>query len=152
MSDFPDPDVFYEKYVKASQPLIIKNGAKQNPAFTLWSDKYLREMYGYLEVDVEQGKKESRKREMNKYKLSNFLDEYQTSDIYMVQDIFDVMRGDLTFLKSLQCGGFQSRLEASVIWFSSGGTKSVLHFDSVDNINCMLDGSKEFVLIDRYDI
>ncbi|XP_077977793.1 uncharacterized protein LOC144433363 [Glandiceps talaboti] len=34
------------------------------------------------------------------------------------------------------------------MWFSSGGTKSVLHFDAVDNINCVYSGSKEIYLID----
>ena len=35
-----------------------------------------------------------------------------------------------------------------IMWFSSGGTQSVVHTDAVDNINCVFDGSKEFVLID----
>ena len=29
-----------------------------------------------------------------------------------------------------------------VMWFSSGGTKSVLHTDSYENINCLFSGSK----------
>ena len=34
------------------------------------------------------------------------------------------------------------------MWFSSGGTKSVVHTDSVDNINCVFSGNKSFVLVD----
>ena len=33
-------------------------------------------------------------------------------------------------------------------WFSSGGTKSVLHNDDVDNINCLYRGSKELLFIE----
>ena len=33
-------------------------------------------------------------------------------------------------------------------WFSSGGTKSVLHNDDVDNINCLLRGKKQLLFID----
>ena len=34
------------------------------------------------------------------------------------------------------------------MWFSSGGTKSVVHTDSVDNINCLFRGEKMFLFID----
>lgn len=56
--------------------------------------------------------------------------------------------GDLILPRPLQCGGFQKVLSVGVIWFSSGGTKSVLHSDDVDNINCILDGEKRIVFID----
>lgn len=33
-------------------------------------------------------------------------------------------------------------------WFSSGGTKSVVHNDDVDNINCLYRGRKELLFIE----
>lgn len=59
---------------------------------------------------------------------------------------------DLTLARSLQCGGFQDQILQAVLWFSSGGTKSVLHHDGQDNINCVLDGSKDIILIDEVRI
>ena len=35
-----------------------------------------------------------------------------------------------------------------VIWFSSQGSKSHLHVDTVDNINCMIYGKKNWFLVD----
>lgn len=35
-----------------------------------------------------------------------------------------------------------------VMWFSSGGTKSVVHTDSVDNINCLYRGEKTLFMVD----
>jgi lysine-specific demethylase 8 len=35
------------------------------------------------------------------------------------------------------------------MWFSSGGTKSVLHNDVFENINCVLDGTKQLLMINR---
>ena len=49
----------------------------------------------------------------------------------------------------LSCGGYTERLTDAVLWFSSGGTNSVLHFDYVENINCLYDGTKDFILIDK---
>ena len=63
--------------------------------------------------------------------------------------IFTPHTDDLLMPKSLQCGGFQKMLEDVVVWLSSGGTKSVLHYDFVDNINCLLDGTKRVTLIDK---
>lgn len=40
-------------------------------------------------------------------------------------------------------------LQDAVVWFSSGGTKSVLHYDAVDNINCLFDGTKELLMINK---
>ena len=34
------------------------------------------------------------------------------------------------------------------MWFSNGGTKTVLHIDDVDNINCVFSGSKEALMIE----
>ena len=56
---------------------------------------------------------------------------------------------DLSLPKPLVCGGFQKLLSASIMWFSSGGTKSVLHNDDTENINCLFDGSKRFFMIDK---
>ena len=36
------------------------------------------------------------------------------------------------------------------MWFSSGGTKSVVHTDDYENILCQFDGVKEVVLADYY--
>lgn len=34
--------------------------------------------------------------------------------------------------------------------FSSGGTKSVLHTDSYENLHCLVSGKKEFVMIEPH--
>ena len=56
---------------------------------------------------------------------------------------------EYALLKSLNCGGYTNVLQDAVVWFSSGGTNSVLHIDAVDNINCLFDGTKELLLINK---
>ena len=51
--------------------------------------------------------------------------------------------------KPLLCDDITSRISTSILWFSSGGTKSLLHTDSQENLNCVLDGHKEFVMAHR---
>ena len=53
----PNPQKFYEDYVKPSRAAIFRNAMTETPAFKLWTDDYLKEHYGDLEVRLE-GKKE----------------------------------------------------------------------------------------------
>lgn len=48
--DLPARDVFFHKYLKISKPVIFKNVLKDWPAFTKWSNNYLREKYDKYEV------------------------------------------------------------------------------------------------------
>ncbi|KAJ8299861.1 hypothetical protein KUTeg_022608 [Tegillarca granosa] len=138
---FLSPWEFYDKYVNPSQPLLMKNVLENEkiPAYYKWSDDYLREHFGEETVQIELGKKEDRKngKEIS-FKFSRFIDNYKDMDIYMFH-----------LPLSLYCGGFQKVINSVVTWFSSGSTKSVLHTDDQDNINCLLDGKKDLILFDK---
>ncbi|XP_062602952.1 bifunctional peptidase and arginyl-hydroxylase JMJD5-like [Saccostrea cucullata] len=149
---FPSPWVFHEEFVKKSQPLVMRKVLERDniPAYRLWTDKYLRENFGNIDVEVEVGKKENRMSGLVKnMTMSKFLHVYQTANIYQVFDLTPEMKKDFNLPLSLQCGGFQNFLQMVIMWFSSGGTKSHLHHDALDNINCLFDGKKELILIDK---
>ncbi|XP_061166531.1 bifunctional peptidase and arginyl-hydroxylase JMJD5-like [Saccostrea echinata] len=149
---FPSPWVFHEEFVKKSQPLVMRKVLEKDniPAYRLWTDKYLREKFGNIEVEVELGKKENRSAGMlRNVTMAKFLHVYQKEDVYQVFDLTPEMKQDFNLPLSLQCGGFQNFLQMVIMWFSSGATKSHLHNDHLDNINCLLDGKKEIILIDR---
>ncbi|CAH1797094.1 unnamed protein product [Owenia fusiformis] len=147
----PTSEIFHKEYVKPGKPLIFKGAAKLMPAFKLWTDDYLSSQFGDWDVEVEMGKKENRSGSARHLPFKSFLDVYKNSDIYLVEDINDdnPMTEDLCVLKPLLCGGFMRGLQTVVIWFSGGGTSSVLHNDGVDNINCLFDGEKKLVMFDK---
>ena len=37
--------------------------------------------------------------------------------------------------------------DVAVLWFSSGGSSSVLHYDDRENINCLVSGTKDWTLL-----
>ncbi|KAK2166835.1 hypothetical protein NP493_1302g00064 [Ridgeia piscesae] len=47
------------------------------------------------------------------------------------------------------CGGWAEQIEDAIVWMSAGGTQSVLHSDGMENINCLLDGGKQLVMMDK---
>ncbi|KAJ8317857.1 hypothetical protein KUTeg_002948 [Tegillarca granosa] len=152
LSKFPSPTKFYEEYVKKGIPVLFKNilESVDMPVYYKWTDDYLAENYGNITVDVELGKKEDRKYGgLVRKNLSFFLEKYKNLDAYMVENLHLEMKKDMAIPSSLRCGGFQKFIHSIVMWFSSGGTKSHLHIDALDNINCLLDGKKDLFLIDK---
>merc|ERR1712176_1732012 len=79
--------------------------------------------------------------------LRDFLGAYNTSDIYMVSQVPKKMAQDVEFLPSLRCGGYLDFLDTNNLWMGKGGSKSVIHYDDQDNINCMFAGRKRFVFM-----
>ncbi|XP_070543367.1 bifunctional peptidase and (3S)-lysyl hydroxylase Jmjd7-like [Ptychodera flava] len=144
----PDPHSFFENYVFPGKPVLFRGAAKRMKAFQTWNDDYLRDKYGEINVEVEEGKKENRSLSLFDMKFRRFLEIYNSSDVYMVESLHDQMKDDFMLLRCLLCG-FSNVLLDAVLWFSSGGTKSVLHYDALDNINCIMDGEKELIMIDR---
>ncbi len=39
-------------------------------------------------------------------------------------------------------------IDSVVMWFSNGGTKSVVHADRYENLHCLVSGTKKFVMIE----
>jgi lysine-specific demethylase 8 len=150
LTAFPDSSTFYKRYTKASKPLLVKGGAKDSPAYALWTDEYLtgKEEAKSEIVTVEYGKKENRTKGSKLYSMKEFVEAYKKENIYLVAGVPKYIMQDVLLPYSLRCGGYQSQLVDTVMWFSSGGTKSVLHHDNVDNINCLFAGRKEMYFIE----
>ncbi|XP_071507437.1 bifunctional peptidase and arginyl-hydroxylase JMJD5-like [Diadema antillarum] len=145
----PDPPDFFSRYVEAGRPAVFKGAAKEMASYRLWTDEYLSGRYGDLIVEVEEGKKENRSKDLWRMPLSKFIKSYRQEDVYLVTDVPEEMGDDFCLLRCLLCGGFTDVLVDTILWYSSGGTKSVLHFDSLDNINCVMDGRKDIFLVDK---
>merc|ERR1711865_1225616 len=79
--------------------------------------------------------------------MKDFLKVYNSSDIYMVSPVPKLMKKDITFLPCMRCGGYLNFLDTNNLWIGKGGSKSVIHYDDQDNINCIIAGTKRFVLM-----
>lgn len=146
---FLSPKAFYVDHILGSLPVVFRNGAKLSPAFRSWTDQHLQlrpESETHV-VDVEIRKKEDRKQPVQRMTFSAFLDRYKTEDEYLVDTLPTFLREDVLLPPPLVCDDIIQRLSDVVMWFSSGGTKSVLHNDDTDNINCLFSGQKEVLFI-----
>ncbi|ESP00651.1 hypothetical protein LOTGIDRAFT_157933 [Lottia gigantea] len=150
---FSTPGVFYEHFVKPGVPLlwraVLDEPKVKFPAYNYWTDGYFREKFGDEEYNVEVQKKENRDKKSVKMTLTQFLDEYKIKPIYLIDSLSEKMKEDLSLPSTFQCGGLEKSINDVVMWFSSGGTSSVLHKDPLNNFMCVLEGSKDFVFINK---
>ncbi|XP_022247962.1 lysine-specific demethylase 8-like isoform X2 [Limulus polyphemus] len=100
-------------------------------------------------MSVEVKKKEDRTAATLLMPFSDFLHQYEEKPYYLVESLHYSFLKEIGIPKILQCGNLQKSLVDIVGWLSSGGTKSVLHTDAMDNLNCILDGSKVAFLVNR---
>jgi len=144
----PDAKQFYTQYATGfGQPFIMRGYAKKMPAFTKWAtDQNLRENYGKATLgQIEFAKKETRAAPADSSRMDAFLDMYNTTDCYAVSSVPKEMASDVFLPQFLNCGPATQFLDVNNMWFSSGGTKSVIHNDDQDNVNCVFSGSKRMI-------
>jgi len=150
ITEWPSPNDFFENYVDKSRPVLLKGLAKRSAAHNLWEDKYLleRALAEKEEVVVESAKKENRTNPPREMLFSEFLQIYKKEKCYMVHSVPKCIQKDVLMPSPLRCEDSRKYMEDAVTWFSSGGTKSVLHHDDLDNINCLYRGTKELLFIE----
>jgi lysine-specific demethylase 8 len=144
----PDPIDFYSLYVKPQRPVVIRQAVAATPALQKWTDELLEEEYGDLEIGAETLKKEDRNNPGEAMLFQEFLQRYKTEDIYLVNDLPEPMHKDWMIPRFLLCGGYMENIQEAYTWLSSGGTSSVLHVDQAENLHCVVDGYKTFIIID----
>ena len=49
----------------------------------------------------------------------------------------------------LLCGTFLDYVHETNFWMSSGGTRSVIHYDADHNLHCLVTGRKDFIMMEK---
>ncbi|EDV25232.1 Lysine-specific demethylase 8 [Trichoplax sp. H2] len=146
---FPSMKTFFNEYVWKSVPLVMKGAAKTFPAFQSWTDEYFLSFpeTANWSMFVEKRKKEIRNLGGEDATFKEFLLRYNQTDEYLIANVPQYLKKDIHLPSVLACDVIKYVDE--VMWFSSGGTKSVLHNDDVDNVNCLIRGKKELIFINK---
>ena len=98
---------FFVNFVKTKQPIVLKQGAADFPAFSLWTDEYLHEEAikngDNLEFVVEDAKKEVRDREPISLTLNQFLERYKSEELYLVDHVPEFLTKDILLPQPFNC-------------------------------------------------
>lgn len=150
-----EPAQFFNHYVVKGIPVLFKGAAKQFPAYDKWTDEYFlnNPTAKTSLISLEKGKKETRQGGMEPVSLAEFVQRYTKEDLYCVSGLPNFLRQDVPIYHSINCPFIlEELLDDLVLWFSSGGTKSVWHYDDYENINCLIAGRKELIMANRSDM
>ena len=130
------------------KPVLFRGAAKAMPAFRNFAtDERMVEHYGgaFLDGIEMNDKKESRVHEQDQCTVRDFVERYNKEPMYAVSSVPWELAGDLEVLPFLECRGPLRRLDIANMWWSNGGTKSVIHNDGQDNMNCLFAGRKRMI-------
>ena len=89
------PQQFWDKHVSQNRPLVFRQAIADSTALKKWTDEYLKEKYGDLDVLTEL-KTENRTHGITSRMLfGDFIDVYTKKNLYVVTVLPDPMRRDL---------------------------------------------------------
>lgn len=142
------PQVILNFNVSTHKPMVFRQAVANSPALDKWSDEYLAKEYGHLDVLLEV-KRENRSTSPQRVNISTFIDIYTKKNVYAVTVLPDPMRKDVQAPSCLLCGTFRDFVHETNFWMSNGGTRSVIHYDADENIHCIINGSKDFMMINK---
>lgn len=118
-----------------------KGAVKYWPAYMKWTDEYLNATYGNKTFRMET-------RDDDKWNippdmaLHEFLQQYNHSNRYLVDELLPDMRKDVILPLCLRCEEMSSFFFVSYFWMSTGGTSSSIHIDTDENLLCVIRGHK----------
>lgn len=139
------PERFYYLYVQGNRSVVMRGIVP--PLDRLWSDSYLSQKYGHLNITVAKRKQRLVDTFLN-MPFKTFLEQYRHDDLYMNTIIPDEMKHETPLPTLINCGTFRDRLLEPILWISAGDTASLLLAHSKNTLHCVLDGRKDFIIYD----
>lgn len=169
----PDPLTFYRSWVAQNRPLIINNAFDDWPAREKWTDAYLRKKIGEVSVTVAvtpNGYADAIKgdrfvmpeeREMT---VNNFLDillgsqRASSNGVFYIQkqnsNLVDEFSSIMEDVKPFDWAGkaFGKEPDAMNFWMGDERAVTSMHKDPYENIYCVIQGQKDFILLPPTDL
>ncbi|XP_077302822.1 jumonji domain containing 7 [Arctopsyche grandis] len=168
---------FHRKYVSKNIPVLLKNYISHWPATKLWNSDYFRKIMpnknvkvaltpnGYADgIAYDPDTKQEYfvvpyEQEMAMSEFLNYLDEkrpgfipyIQTQNSNLTED-FEELMNDVNLDIDKATEAFGKRPDAVNFWMGDSRAITSMHKDPYENMYCVIDGWKEFILIPPTDL
>lgn len=171
-----DPQVFWSSYIEQHRPVLLR-GVDKGVAWEKWDEGYIRDKFNWVNLKVEP-KIESRGDDSildklpKRLTIDKYFDRMRTTNLYAVSVLPQAMAWEVNFPSSMLCGGrkkqrsrvgsgeqqhlfphpsgrdWLTHLYEANLWLGHGRTRSQLHYDKENNVNCLYRGEKKWIMID----
>ena len=161
------PDHFWEQYIVPHRAGVIRGALNDSLAMNRWANsEYLLETFGDIEAKVE-NRYESRgdrraDRPPSRASVADIIN--GEIDGYVVSVVPQKMAWEVNVPRAVLCGSrsrsyldlgssslgsFMTELEETSLWISRGATRSQLHYDKENTLNCLVTGEpKKWLILD----
>lgn len=161
----PSPEEFWTNYVHAWRPVILRGAAKNTTAYKKWTKEYMEKKWGDQKVRCETKIENRDDPNYGPYttNLSAFFKDYETSTAYAVSVLPHEMAREVEVPECMLCGDrdashikepngrrYLTLMEEAGLWISSQTTRSQLHYDELNIMNCLFKGAKEWRMINTH--
>lgn len=158
----PSREEFFERHVVGCRPVVLTDVARDWPALTRWSPAWLKERFGDLQVQVQDGRdanphyEQERDAHRHMTTMAAFVDRVlaggPSNDYYLTanndllrQPEFAQLLEDIGTLPPICDRALLPRL--SNVWFGPAGTVSPLHHDRMMLFHTQVVGRKRWRLV-----
>ncbi|XP_066295392.1 uncharacterized protein [Branchiostoma lanceolatum] len=153
MFTVPQPQEFFDKFVKPNKPVLLRGAAKPSRAYSLWTVEYLIREYGNLTVRLEARHEGNDKIPVGEGGLgrdtvAHFMQNFNTMDAYVISQIPLPVEKDVAVPPCLRCGSIAQGIQETHLFLTAAGGKTKLHRDPYSTFHCLFNGTKDWILID----
>ncbi|XP_035684646.1 uncharacterized protein LOC118421454 [Branchiostoma floridae] len=153
MFTVPQPQEFFDKFVKPNKPVLLRGAAKPSRAYSLWTPEYLIREYGNLTVRLEarsegNGKIPAGEGGLGRDTVAHFMQNFETMDAYVISQIPRPMERDVAVPPCLRCGSIAQGIQETHLFLTAAGGMTKVHRDPYSTFHCLFNGTKDWILID----
>ena len=147
--DLPS-SAFYSEFIRVNTPVALKGGNRSDITTKEWTDDHVAAAYGTQErVTIFKWKsgREPAVPDSRPRAIKDFIDEMQQQHSkkgeYLIdQSPPDALVNEIVLPTPLLCLDMHRGLQIVGLWFSGGGTHSLIHTDEYENVLMVLSGKK----------
>lgn len=171
------PSVFWKNYVEKHKPVLLRQ-VDRGIGWQKWDEEYIKKHFGWVDLKIEpkienRGNGPILDNMPKRLKISEYFKTFHTSPLYAVSILPQAMAWDVNFPGPMLCGGrktkpsidnpgkwvehpfphesgrdYLTHLYEANLWLGYGRSRSQLHYDKENNVNCLYRGEKKWILVD----
>ena len=142
------PQDFWDKYVNASKPMVIRGLVFGADAVEKWTDVYLNKLYGKLEVRVTQRVQRVSNENAQHMDLKKFLQNYRVEDWYLRLIMPQEMQAEVPMPYIVNCGPLVQNLGT----LKSTPSKNASEQAEKSKLNEKLKKLSKFESLDKFEL
>ncbi|XP_019615833.1 PREDICTED: uncharacterized protein LOC109463450 [Branchiostoma belcheri] len=153
MFTVPQPQEFFDKFVKPNKPVLLRGAARPSRAYSLWTPEFLIREYGNLTVRLEARHEANHKipageTGLGRDTVAHFMRNFDTMDAYAISQIPRPMEKDVAVPPCLRCGSIAQGIQETHLFLTAAGGKTMVHRDPYSTFHCLFNGTKDWILVD----